>query len=672
MRWPAVWIRRRATATLSVSSGRSIVRRRSGAGRQGERTIMNIERLVDQAIGRHQAGRLEEAWALYERVLARRPDHPRALWLAGLLAGQLGRTALALQRLRAAARLPSAGGPVHAALGQALVTAGDVDGAETAFRRALALDPALPAAHDGLGALLALRDRLAEAARHFRAALAREPGLVATRYRLATALLGLGERARAIDEYRAVLAAAPNHEGALAKLSYELRLTCQWDALPAIDRRLEAATEQALAAGRCPHEQPFAALVRTDDPATCLRLARARAAEHLRRAGLTAVPPRPRAEPRADGRIVLGYLSGTWREHPTTHSLAAVLPRHDRARFVVHGYGWGPTDAGDYQARAVAACERFITLDPLDDAAAAARIRADGVDIVLDLMGYTEGNRFGILLHRPAPVQIAWQGYVGTSGSPVIDYLVTDRTVHPPELQPYYSEQFAWLPEPFMVVAREPIPAAAVPARAEAGLPADAMVYGWFGGAQKLTADQFGLWLRILAAVPGSVLWTQLAAAVRPPLRARAAAAGIDPGRLIFAERCGLAPHLARIGLTDLALDTFPYAGGTTTADLLWAGVPVLTVAGKGAASRLAASLLRGQGLADLVAADFNAFASAAVALGLDRDRREELRGRVRASRAGPLFEGAAFTPRFERALTAIWERHRAGRPPEPFDTAAG
>jgi predicted O-linked N-acetylglucosamine transferase (SPINDLY family) len=628
---------------------------------------MNLERLVDQAIGRHQAGRLDEAWALYERVLARRPDHPRALWLAGLLAGQLGRTALALERLGAAARLPTADGAVHAALGQALLTAGDTDGAEAAFRRALTLDPRLPAAHDGLGALLARRDRFAEAAGHFRAALARAPELVATRYRLATALLGLGERERAIDEYRGVLARAPDHEGALAKLSFELRLTCDWDPLPAIDRRLDTATDRALAAGRCPHEQPFAALARTDDPATCLRLGRARAAEHLRRAGLAAVPARPAARPRADGRIVLGYLAGTWREHPVTHSLAAVLPRHDRARFVVHGYGWGATDAGDYRARAIAGCDRFVTLDALDDAAAAARIRADGVDIAIDLMGYTEGNRFGILLHRPAPVQVAWQGYVGTTGSPVLDYLITDRTLTPPDLTPYYSERFAWLPEPFMAVARDPIPDAALPSRAAAGLPADAVVYGWFGGAQKLSAEVFGLWLRILAAVPDGVLWTQLPDAVRPRLRARATAAGLDPGRLIFAERCGLALHLAGIGLADLAFDTFPYGGGTTTADLLSAGVPVLTVPGRGAASRMGASLLRSQGLADLVAPDADALAAAAVALGRDRDRREVLRARVRAGRAGPSPPGSS--GRSRRSGRGIWPAGRPSRStPPPTD----
>jgi predicted O-linked N-acetylglucosamine transferase (SPINDLY family) len=584
-----------------------------------------------RAMALHKAGRLAEAAAAYRRLLARAP---RAAQLHTLLAG-------------------------------ALLQGGDLAGAERHYRSALGLAPADRAArlHD-LGIVLVKRNALDEAAACLEEAAALDPELVEAHYHLGNVELLRHRIPHAVAAYRRVLALAPEHEAALAELSYHLRDTADWAGLAAVDAALDRLTRAALAAGRRPREMPFASLLRVADPALQHDIARAWADRIA-----AAAPPLPPAavEPAPGGPLRLGYLTGELRNHPTIHLLRHLLPQHDRGRVDVTVYAYGDRDDSVYSAEALAAIPRLVDIDRMTRAEAARRIRADGIQVLVDLTGFIKDNRLGIGALRPAPVQAVWLGYPGTTGASWLDYVITDATLLPPGDEPFYAEAPARLPDAFMALGPEPeLPA---PGRAELGLPEAAAVLCSFNAVRKLDPALFACWMRILGAVPGSVLWlASEQPLVTHNLRAAAAAAGIEPSRLAFARSVDYRANLARLGRADLALDTVGYNGGTTTANLLWAGVPVLTVEGRGAQARMSASLLRAAGLPEPIMPDLAAYEAAAIALGRQPDRLRAWRAHLLGpGRRAALFDPARLARALETLLRAMWERRRGGLPPAPL-----
>ena len=297
------------------------------------------------------------------------------------------------------------------------------------------------------------------------------------------------------------------------------------------------------------------------------------------------------AAPRA-GRLRIGYLSSDFHDHATAYMIAELIERHDRDRFEVHGYSYGPDPGGHMRARLVSAFDRFTDIDALAHRAAAARIRADDIDILVDLKGHTYRARPKILAFRPAPVQVNYLGFPGTMGAPFIDYIVADDFIVPRDRQTLYAEKLAYLPDCYQPndTRRE---IAAAPGRAACGLPAQGFVFCAFNNSFKITPAFFAIWMRLLQQVPGSVLWLlESNALVRRNLTAVAAAAGVDPDRLVFAPMLPHGQHLARHRHADLFLDTLPCNAHTTASDALWAGLPVLTCAGETFAGRVAGSIV--------------------------------------------------------------------------------
>lgn len=583
-----------------------------------------------QALAHQQAGRHQQAITGFRRLLQQMPREPS----------------------------------LHGLLAALLLGSGDLTGAERHYRRALELGHPHRARmlHD-LGVVLVRRDALDEAAASFAEAAALDPTLVDAYRHLGSVELLRRRIPHAMDAYRRVVALEPDHEVALAALAYHLRDMADWNGLVEVDAGLDRCTRSALAAGRRPQEMPFVALLRTTDQALQRDIARAWAGHIAARAG----PPLPPAEPRSGRRLRLGYLTGEFRNHPTLHLLRHLLPWHDRGRLEVTVYAYGRKDDSAYRAEALDAVERFVDIDALSPAEAAARIRADGIEVMVDLTGYIEQSRLEIGALRPAPVQAIWLGYPGTTGASWLDYVITDSTLLPPGDEPFYSETPARLPDGFMALGPEPETAA--PGRAELGLPERAVVFCSFNNIRKLDHLQFACWMRILGEVPGSVLWlTTQQRLVEHNLRAAASTAGIDPSRLIFAPNVEYRANLARLGRADLALDTVRYNGGTTTANLLWAGVPVLTVEGDCTAARMSASLLRMAGLPEAIAPDLAAYEALAKALGREPDRLGAWRARLLLQgRRSPLFDPARLARGLEALLQAMWERHARGLPPAPL-----
>ena len=373
-------------------------------------------------------------------------------------------------------------------------------------------------------------------------------------------------------------------------------------------------------------------------------------------------------------RVHIGYFSSDYRDHPVSHLIAQLIESHDRARFEVFGFSFGPSTADVWRQRLEKAFDRFLDVRTRSDREIAALARELEIDVLVDLNGFTKRARTGVFALRPAPVQVNYLGYPGTMGANYMDYLIADATVIPPEHRPYYDEKIVYLPHSFQVnnttkaIAERPL------TRAELGLPDGVLVFCCFNLNYKITPDVFDIWMRLLRAVEGSVLWLSGgSAAATHNLRLEAEQRGVSPARLVFAPRVdSLAEHLARYRQADLFLDTFYYNAHTTTSDALWAGLPVLTCLGNTFASRVAASLLTAIGLPELITHNHADYESLALELATDPERLAALQMKLEANRTTqPLFDTARFTRDIEKAYLMMHERYQAGLAAEHFVVGA-
>jgi predicted O-linked N-acetylglucosamine transferase (SPINDLY family) len=372
-----------------------------------------------------------------------------------------------------------------------------------------------------------------------------------------------------------------------------------------------------------------------------------------------------------DGRkIRLAYLSSDLREHATSHLAAGLFEAHDRSRFDVIALSSGPDDRSQMRKRLEKSFTDFIDVSALTDDQAAAEIARLGIDILVDLNGFTRAGRTSVLRHRPAPIQVNYLGYPGTMASSYIDYIIADRIVIPEETKQCYTEKIVWLPHSYQVNDRKRAISDTTPSRGDSGLPSDAFVFCSFNNNYKITPDIFDSWMLILARCPGSVLWLLKSSDIAAKsLRTEARKRGMDPARLVFAEGVPPADHLARHRLADLFIDTVPCNAHTTASDALWAGLPVLTRIGQTFAARVAASLLHAVGLPDLITHSQEEYETLALELASDRQRLLSVKQKLADNLlTKPLFDTALFTRHIEAAYAEMFRRHHAGLPPGDID----
>jgi protein O-GlcNAc transferase len=579
----------------------------------------------------------------------------------------------------------------HLNCGNALLAMGESQRALEAFETAVAIDPGYAAAHYNAGnAYSRLRDPRAAVASYLRA-VSLKPDLVDAYVALGNAQESLLLSADAETSYRRALQLRPGYSQVSYNLGCVLMEQKRWpealslfkDAeagqyLPAVAQVCFCASQLCDWREREAQESAVAALIRAGsasiapfpllnmssmhDQAAQLQL---RAAQRFAQDQLRATPQTaqlPRAGSRLEGRLRIGYLSADLREHAVMHLLRGVLAAHDRKAFLVHAYSYGRVaDALTDEARRT--CEVFRDIKDLSDVDAAQTIARDGIDILVDLTGFTQDGRIEIPGLRPAPLLVSWLGYPGTLGhGRLADYLIGDAIVTPPANAGDFSETLALMPVCYQPNDR----ARAIggnPGRAAAGLPQQGFVFCSFNQSFKFNPESFDVWCKLLHEVPGSVLWLLAAPApVMDNLRREAQARGVESSRLIFAHRAPLGDHLGRMQLAGLALDTFPYNSHTTASDALWAGVPLVTLKGKTFASRVAASLLNAAGLPELSTTSWDEYFTLAKALALDAPRLEALRKRLLENRLScPLFDTERFTRDLERLYLRMWEQHQAG-----------
>ncbi|MFN6994318.1 MAG: hypothetical protein ACK4PH_08950, partial [Aquincola tertiaricarbonis] len=381
--------------------------------------------------------------------------------------------------------------------------------------------------------------------------------------------------------------------------------------------------------------------------------------------------PLPAPGPRKPGRIRVGYLSADFQNHATAMLITELLERRDTQRFEVFLYSHGADDGSAISARVRAAGDHFVDVATMTHNAIARRMRADGIDIAIDLKGHTRQTRFELLAMRPAPVQVSFLGYPGTTGARFIDYVIGDPVVTPLAHAAHYTEHIAQMPASYQPNdSQRALPPA--PPRAALGLPEQAVVLCCFNQSYKFSPAMVGLWARILAATPGSVLWLlSWNEHGQRNLVQAFGALGIAPTRLVFADKVPAHQHIARLQQADLFLDTWPCNAHTTASEALWAGVPVLTVPGETFASRVAASLVSACGLPQLACDSEETYVQQAVALVRQPQALQALRQHLRAQRLQlPLFDTARYARDYEALLQRMFDRHQAGLPPSPLPAA--
>jgi predicted O-linked N-acetylglucosamine transferase (SPINDLY family) len=369
------------------------------------------------------------------------------------------------------------------------------------------------------------------------------------------------------------------------------------------------------------------------------------------------VPSLAPTQPYGHRRLRVAYCSSDFCNHPVSMLTVELFELHDRDRFEVYGFDWSRDDGSPLRQRVVQAMDHFESIHALSDEAAARRIRECEIDVLIDLQGQTLGARPNMLAYRPAPVQVTYLGLPATTGLPFIDHVIADRYLIPEHLAHHYSEKPVYLPTVYQVSDRQRTAADRTPTRAECGLPAEGVVFCSFNNNYKITPDMFRCWLRILRQVPGSVLWLLADNEwARDNLCQEALAAGVEPARLVFAPRARYDEYLARYRVADLFLDTFPFNGGTTANDVLWMGLPLVTLSGETFASRMAGALLTAAGLPQLITTDLETYERVAVNLAHNTVQRQALREHLCTEREAQrgLFDVPCIVAELEAALQAL------------------
>ena len=543
---------------------------------------------------------------------------------------------------------------LHAAwfnLGAEYSRAGDRDNAILAFRTALALRPDFVPAAVNLGLMLEQRGETGQALSIWNDALQKDDSRLQLLNQRARLLEQVGKLSDAEETLRASLTIDHDQPDVIQHWIHVRQRMCQW---PIFSDAIRGLTETELMAN-C---GPLAALALTDKVEVQCQVAGAWINRKIPPAPEHLAPP----EGYRHDRIRLGYMSSDFCRHAMSYLIAELFERHDRARFEIHGYCTSPEDGSDIRQRVIAAFDHFTIIKDMTDETAARAIRADEIDILIDLNGLTTGSRLSILRWRPSPVQATYLGFIGPVPMPELDFLLCDEFVIPPAYAALYQPQPLYVAPNYQANDQKRVIGDPV-TRESAGLPPDKFVFCCFSNHYKITEPMFASWMEILRQTGDSVLWLvgDNIWSINN-MRMRAMIAGVNPGRLLFAGRVDPAEYMARLALPDLFLDTSPYNAGTIASDAIRMGLPMVTLSGESFASRMAARLLQAIGADQGIAATPEAYVRTAVALAAEPARLAAYRALFTETNwASTIGDIATFTHHYEEALSQI---HRAKTPP--------
>lgn len=671
---------------------------------------------LEQAIARLGDGRAQDAAPLIEEHLKQHPEDPRAWFLLGATRHALNDLARAAEAFARSSELDPSNLEAHLGCAAVLRELGSAHGTRAACERGLASLPGEPRLHCAMALALEDAGLPDEALAQYELAIAAAPHFEEAHHNRSLVLLALGRYQDALETLDRIIKRSPRDAVALIRRGVALAALRRFPEaraafeaaraldLPAVERYLQKIApgsdtramlspeniflwRRYAAQGVCDWSdwsgylaefrnaianpetviEPALAFVAFHLPLTAHE--RHAAARRIARSIEDKAPALPAPTVRDGKRIRIGILSPDFREHLNAHLFLPLFELLDRARFELYAYSLASNDGSAIRIRLEKSAERFNELSGVNDADAAARIRSDAVDILVDAGGYTAGARFGITARRPAPIQVVYLAFAGSLGSERVDYAIVDPIVAPSTAAGEWSESLAYLPSTYYLYDfRTAAPRGGV-SRQDYGLPGDIFVFCAFHKPEKITPGSFELWMRILERVPGAILWF-LALPARAPvnLRAAARARGIDPARLHFAPFDSPERYLARQALGDLMLDALEHNAMTTACDALGQGLPVLTVKGSSMANRAGETLLRAAGLPELVASDPADFIEKAAQLALEPGALAAVRAKLASNRdVAPLFDTATRVRELENAFQRMHERAVRGEAPLSF-----
>mmetsp|Transcript_22787 Transcript_22787/g.55493 ORF Transcript_22787/g.55493 Transcript_22787/m.55493 type:complete len:711 (-) Transcript_22787:163-2295(-) len=565
-------------------------------------------------------------------------------------------------------------------LGYYHMTHGDYDSAVPAFLKSVELNPKFGKGHEAAGAVYFGQGEEEKALPYLKEAKELMPESVNTLLNYANALGKLERAVEAIAAYQAVLDVDPEHADAANKLAFFSVQACDWRDYNANFKRVSQILSDDLASNRTTRLIPFNALILPTSPSDQLLIARSHAAKHD---GVKHFK-HMRGRGKGDAVLKVGYLSADFRDHPMGRDLSNIIMMHRRNFAVPYAYAQNPPHEkhdGVYRQRIVENTQEFRNVNGMSDYEAASLIQQDGVEVLVDLMGYTHGARDGVLAHRPAPVQVAFKGYMSTTGSSYVTHLISDSPSVPPESVPYYSEKQVYI-NPVFVASTHPILheegrmiKAEPPTKKErldSGLNTTRFVYACFNSLYKVSPSIFDSWMKILKAVPESVLWLlEEPIEAKPNLCRHAEKHGVNCTRLVFTKKVELYRHIIVKSRADLFLDTPLYNAHTTAADSLWATVPILTLPREKMASRVAASLTLSLGMPELVARTMEEYTRLAILLGKSHwpgckncpssKLRKKLHKRRMKEKYNHMFDIDSWQVKYEAGLRMLREVGRTG-----------
>jgi len=540
-------------------------------------------------------------------------------------------------------------------LAVALNKTGKTDESIQAFEKALAVNPKTSLALTNLGALLIYRDS-AQAQKYLERAVAADPYLVEAHYNLGVALQSRGLSIDAIECFKKVLSLNPDYAPAYGQLYHKLRQICDWEEVKKITPKLDSLKNA---------ETPFVSVTRKADPRENWQIAKAWSENIADRVSNYQKVFYFTGRQKKRGKIRLGYLSNDFKDHPTSHLMLGQFRLHNKDKFEVFVYSYGGNDHSRYLEEIKKSADKFVDLTHTASLKAAEMIYQDKIDILIDLKGHTQNSRLEIPSLKPSPVQVHYLGFPGTLGADFFDYFIADPTVLPKNQLKYYSEKVIYLPDCYQVNDNQQPISQKNFTRADFCLPprsrqGEGVVFCSFNQPYKIEPEVFRVWMKILKTVPGSVLWlwwkNRLA---EINLGETAEKAGVSVNRLIFSPSLPKAEHLKRLQLADLALDTFTCNGHTSTADALWADVPVVTLQGKHFASRVSSSLLTNIGLTELITHNKKQYIDLSVKLAQDPEKLKKLKKKLAQNRLSkPLFNTSLSTKNLEAAYEKMWQEY--------------
>jgi len=670
-----------------------------------------------------QTGQLEQALALFEQVLTIRPDYLLAFINSGLVLKDLNRYEEALAKFAQASTLKPDYADAHNNCGLALYMLQRYEAALAKFDQVCTLRPNDGQAYNQSGLTLYKLKRYEEALARFERAIALRPddaevynnsGLALYKLKQNEAALARFERATMLrpDDAEAynncglALSMLKRNQEALVKFERALTLKADYadafvnqavvlneqkryvEALASCDQAISLSPAHAFLPGRRLHIKlqicdwrdieaefielaakidnrekisiPLTTLVFVDDPALQRKAAEIWTAEHY--PAMHTLPKISRYP--LHSKIRVGYFSADFRNHPVAGLTAELFEIHDRSRFEITAFAFGPVTKDEMSIRLEAGFDRFLDVRNLSDTEVVQLARNLQIDIAVDLGGHTTDCRTGIFAMRAAPLQISYIGYVGTMGADYMDYLLADRVVIPETAKPHYLEKMVYLPS-YQVNDRKRCLAENLFTRQQLGLPETGFVFCCFNVNHKIMPDTFSGWMRILNKVPDSVLFLSADNEfAQQNLKNAAVARGVAADRLVFGKRLPMPEYLARYRQADLFLDTLPYNAGTTASDALWAGLPVLTRIGESFAGRMAASLLNAIQLPELITTSQAEYEALAIELATQPEKLSAIKAKLEKNRlTTPLFDSQGFTRHLEAAYQLMYQRYQADLP---------